>query len=56
MNNAAMNPISAIPGGVDEFVMIVGFIENNFALNVATRGLELCIRLNDVANGFAIMF
>lgn len=34
-----MNPVDTVPAGIDEFIMVVALIEDDFRLHISDRGL-----------------
>jgi len=54
VQDTAVNAIDSIPAGIHVFIMVLTFIENDFNLNVAPRGLVLSVFLNEFSDYLAI--
>src|SRR5215510_5563633 len=56
MQDAVVNAVNAVPALMDQFVMIVRFIKNDFCLYAASRWFELGVMLYRFTNKAAILF
>src|SRR5262245_35951037 len=55
MQDAAVNAVNAVPAVVDQFVMIVRFVKNDFCFDAASRWFELGVMLDQFTNDAAIL-
>jgi hypothetical protein len=55
MQNATVNAVNAVPAVVDQFVMIVRFVKNDFCFDAASRRLELGLMQDQFTNDAAIL-
>src|SRR5262245_24752637 len=55
MQDAVVNAVNAVPAVMDQFIMIVRFVKNDFCLDAASRWFELRVALDQFTNDAAIL-
>jgi hypothetical protein len=55
VQEAPVNAVYAVPAVVNQFVMIVRFVKDDFCFDAASRRLELGIMLDQLTNDAAIL-
>jgi hypothetical protein len=55
MQNAPVNAIDAIPTRIHQLIVVLGFVEDHFDLNITTSGSVLGIALNQLPNYLSIL-